>query len=644
MSSTEIYGAYDGLEARARRREGVEKALDRFGAIKTRFEAAYAMPLPRHLAYGGAFFLGLSPQEKAHLPVGLFGLAGWFQWLEPGGRELVASLDERLEGRFRRDPPEFVSVASGDSDGSHWGLFYDDPSIPPRLLAHGWARDDGAVWAASPTLLGSIRRPIAEAASHGDQSDRRRVRAVVGWLDALRVEEDRALVEECVPPPPPASERADLGGAGLGPHLPGWTPPAWLPGHDARWRLYDARDGALRGLIEQALRELGSGEAGAALVLGRELHFCDHDETREASLELLVGAYLALGRNALADIARVHHRHRDLRSVGIYRDAAAVDAPPPAVVTDRPPPTPLQEATKRRNYREVGRLAKEGGLEANALDEAARALANDLRLFRWGGRNDNESECDALVSAFEALLEAGGGDIVSGLLSLCLIYVSANAGPDTLAKAARPGAASAHELLGHQLIRGDRRLVDLVLARWAHPKADARLCELAVGTGEPDLVELMLSASPEGFDPKAHRANYLLFEDRERPAGGATLLHLAVCAASPAVVRLLLERGLDPAIKDEAGETPRDLARLLWVPRAREASDMFALFDAFAPPSPPPAPVEDPDLWRPGMKVTHAKFGEGEVIGAEGKGGEAKLKVCFVGGEKVLAARFVKRL
>jgi hypothetical protein len=32
---------------------------------------------------------------------------------------------------------------------------------------------------------------------------------------------------------------------------------------------------------------------------------------------LLVGAYQALGRDALADILEVHVAHRDLRSVGV---------------------------------------------------------------------------------------------------------------------------------------------------------------------------------------------------------------------------------------------------------------------------------------------------------------------------------------
>jgi hypothetical protein len=54
-----------------------------------------------------------------------------------------------------------------------------------------------------------------------------------------------------------------------------------------------------------------------ALAVGGELHWLDQDEYRTASRELLVGAYRALGRDALAAIIEVHIAHRDLRSVGV---------------------------------------------------------------------------------------------------------------------------------------------------------------------------------------------------------------------------------------------------------------------------------------------------------------------------------------
>ena len=65
---------------------------------------AATTPLPRNLSLG----------------TGPCGVAEWF---EDGGLEGVGEprLDERLHYRYRRDPPEFVSVFGGNSAGGHWG-------------------------------------------------------------------------------------------------------------------------------------------------------------------------------------------------------------------------------------------------------------------------------------------------------------------------------------------------------------------------------------------------------------------------------------------------------------------------------------------------------------------------------------------
>jgi hypothetical protein len=53
------------------------------------------------------------------------------------------------------------------------------------------------------------------------------------------------------------------------------------------------------------------------LAIGGELHWVDLDQYRQASRDLLVGAYRALGRDALAEVIEVHVANRDLRSVGV---------------------------------------------------------------------------------------------------------------------------------------------------------------------------------------------------------------------------------------------------------------------------------------------------------------------------------------
>ena len=72
----------------------------------------------------------------------------------------------------------------------------------------------------------------------------------------------------------------------------------------------------MRAWIVRAQDELGGGHPGLALLVGNDLHFLDRD--REQARDLLVAGYRALGRDALAEIARVHHAQRDLKTVDIY--------------------------------------------------------------------------------------------------------------------------------------------------------------------------------------------------------------------------------------------------------------------------------------------------------------------------------------
>jgi hypothetical protein len=81
---------------------------------------------------------------------------------------------------------------------------------------------------------------------------------------------------------------------------------------------YRARSPQVARWLDEARAELAAGKPAFALVLGRELHWMDADDWRAESLEMLTAAYNALGRTALADIARVHHAHRDLPTVDVF--------------------------------------------------------------------------------------------------------------------------------------------------------------------------------------------------------------------------------------------------------------------------------------------------------------------------------------
>ena len=95
------------------------------------------------------FWMGLSSDEReeawSYLGTGPVGVGAWF--LDGADRRRVKpGLDERLDFRFRADPPEMVSVFCGNSDGEHWGLWYDDPKLVPTALVKNYARDSAETW------------------------------------------------------------------------------------------------------------------------------------------------------------------------------------------------------------------------------------------------------------------------------------------------------------------------------------------------------------------------------------------------------------------------------------------------------------------------------------------------------------------
>jgi hypothetical protein len=312
-----------------RRAEALTTMTGRFDAVAERFRRVYGLELPRSMAVFTAFWTSLDDFERRGLSdLGLSpcGVSSYFD-TDGLGCVGVDGLDERLEYRYRRDPPEFVTVMSGGTDGLHYGLWYDDPAEPPTFVASNYARDSaetGTDW--SPTPLVEISRVVEEATqsehayrSYGrgavDERQRWRRLAVRRALQAFTEADVDAHMRQGLSQWINVSRPAIVGP--LGPALP---PQAGDPRHGAdqlRYEAYQARSPLVHQWIDQARRELATGRPAFALVLGQELHWLDADDYRTESLDLLVGAYRALGRDALAEIALVHHTHRDLPSVGV---------------------------------------------------------------------------------------------------------------------------------------------------------------------------------------------------------------------------------------------------------------------------------------------------------------------------------------
>lgn len=350
-------------ERRAERRAALQRAIARFPAAREEMARVYGLRLPKHLAYAIGFWLGLDRDERreawAYLGNGPCGVG---EWLEDGGHERHVSpgLDERLHYRYRRDPPEMVSIWSGNSDGGHWGLFYDDPAELPPLVAMNWARDSAETGSREPTLLLSLYEDIA-GSEHDPWTEAEwpHRRAVLDWMEEVLPLEIAAHHEEGIARPPPRSSWL-IGG--MDPVIPGFVLPDDLTGYEAnraRYEAYRASAPIVDTWIARARTELAQGSPGRALFLGRELHWADEDAHRAACTELLVGAYEALGRGALARIVEVHHAHRDLASVDVYEPVE---------------PSALQRAVATRDVAAATAILATGGLSAEDLAGALGSL------------------------------------------------------------------------------------------------------------------------------------------------------------------------------------------------------------------------------------------------------------------------------
>jgi hypothetical protein len=110
----------------ARREAALSLMQARFPTVAARAWQVYGLRLPRHVAVFCALWASADAAELGaldHLMVRPFGFTEYF-----GDNGLLLTtrdgLDERLHGRYRCDPPEFVTVLGGGTDGLHYGLWY----------------------------------------------------------------------------------------------------------------------------------------------------------------------------------------------------------------------------------------------------------------------------------------------------------------------------------------------------------------------------------------------------------------------------------------------------------------------------------------------------------------------------------------
>lgn len=320
-----IEGMFDtDGETSHRRQRALEWTNERFPAVAQRMRDVYNLRLPHYLATFAAFWRSLDEFERKgmeHLGRRPGGIMVWFE--ERGLlRKTRDDLDARLECRFRSDPPELVTIMWGDSDGLHYGLWYDDPADPPTCIAHNYARDSAETWRdQEPTPLGVLLDEAHERIrnEYNDDPPSLAVHAILAALQWFAEADAKALAID-----PPAkrwldADRIETLGT-FGPALPPGAGTIRVGTTHQRleaWRKMPAR---VRKWIDSAKRDCAAGKPAAALTFGLDIHWLDSDDYRKDGEELLLMAYEKLGRHAHAETLKVHYKHRDLGSVGVFLD------------------------------------------------------------------------------------------------------------------------------------------------------------------------------------------------------------------------------------------------------------------------------------------------------------------------------------
>lgn len=274
-----------------------ERALatmtERFPLVSERFRQTWGLQLPRHVAV----FAALAASDRTALNE--VGLSPWgvTDYFSDGGLDMVGrdGLDERLHARYRCDPAEFITVISGDTDGLHYGLWFDDPAELPTLIAYNYARDSAETWVSSaPSLVAAVHERVDRIlADYGDEPEEvGRVRPLIEAIEWFTAADQDALRQDGMPraAPTPRSYLA----TSLLPQLPSHSGDPQAAPSTSRLDAFRNDQEQAFAWIAEANHELAAGEPALALAIGSELHWLDLDDYRQAGLDLLVGAIACL--------------------------------------------------------------------------------------------------------------------------------------------------------------------------------------------------------------------------------------------------------------------------------------------------------------------------------------------------------------
>lgn len=202
--------------------------------------------------------------------------------------------------RYFNDPPEFVTVLHGDTDGLHWGYWFDDPGRLPPVVAAYYHNDafqiteeGGDLLTALEARLADVRRTMEQYLTE-DADNAATYRAAITRLDAIAEQVGRRPRPA---PHPRAIAAPTREGMGIVVSPDHYRP---IPGVE-RFEAWDytPTEADVRQMAEAAHEALAAGFPGAALQLGRNLWA--EPAFAPVAHDLLERAYTALDRPLLRE-------------------------------------------------------------------------------------------------------------------------------------------------------------------------------------------------------------------------------------------------------------------------------------------------------------------------------------------------------
>lgn len=311
---------------------------------------AYGFALPEDFWRFCRFYQELEADQERGLLGSALGISviGPMDWVQGYLQGKSFGLPLCLHYRYFMDPPEFITVLSGDTDGQHWGYWIDDPRETEFLVASYHTCDAYEITVCGKTLLEAVRlelelqyagalEVVEEDEDDEDDEDEtdcyrqklakleRLRRRLIAYETSERTETGWDYVEqwEDIPRQMTAPTLDKMGIVVPPDSFRSWSEAElqlkWIHSGKAGQLTLEQDEAADLYRLAQAF--LAEGKAGNALQIGKDLWFFGKLYA-ELAYPILDAAYRALDREALAEILTVHRQHRHRKSVDIRESKA----------------------------------------------------------------------------------------------------------------------------------------------------------------------------------------------------------------------------------------------------------------------------------------------------------------------------------